>query len=50
MERLARYAADVEYLLLMDENKIKRAIEGGSKEPPIAGRHITHDPTITLYR
>ena len=36
--------------MLLDEGKVKRAIERGSKDPPIAGRHITHDPTITNYR
>lgn len=50
LERLARYAADVEHLMLLDEDKLKRAVERGSKEPPIAGRHITHDPTITSFR
>ena len=50
LERLARYASDVEYLMLFDEGKVKRAVEEGYKDPPIAGRHITHDPTITAYR
>lgn len=50
LERLARYAGDVEYLMLLDETRVKRAVEEGSKDPPIAGRHITHDPTITMYR
>lgn len=50
LERLARYASDVEYIMLFDEAKLKRAVEEGSKDPPIAGRHITHDPTITTYR
>ncbi|CAM9404304.1 unnamed protein product [Ectocarpus sp. 13 AM-2016] len=36
--------------MLLDETKLKRAVEQGSKDPPIAGRHITHDPTITMYR
>lgn len=36
--------------MLMEESRVKREIEKGSKDPPIAPRHITHDPTITLYR
>lgn len=50
LERLARYASDVEHKMLMEESRVKRAVEKGSKDPPIAPRHITHDPTITLYR
>ena len=47
---LARYAADVEYLMPLDEDDLKRAVEEGSKDPPIAGREINHNPEITPYR
>lgn len=47
---LSRYAADVEYPMLLDEDDIKRAVEEGSKDPLIAGREINHDPKITPYR
>lgn len=50
MELLARYAADVEYPMLLDEDDLKRAVEKGSKDPLIAGREIKHDPEITPYR
>lgn len=50
MDRLARFAGDVEYTMLLQEVKVKRAVEEGSHDPPIGGRHITHDPTITKYR
>lgn len=36
--------------MLLEEGKVKRAVEEGSHDPPIGGRHITHDPTITKYR
>lgn len=50
LERLARYAGDIEYRMMLNEGRVKRSLEEGSKEPLIAGRHITHDPTITMYR
>ncbi|CAN0416237.1 unnamed protein product [Pylaiella littoralis] len=50
LERLATFASEVEYLMLFDEPNLKRAVERGSDEPLISGRHITHDPTITMYR
>ncbi|CAM9478818.1 unnamed protein product [Ascophyllum nodosum] len=50
LERLARYAEDTRYEMLLDETKVERAMEEGSDDPPVEGSVITHDPKVTKFR
>ena len=36
--------------MLLDETKVKRAMEEGSDDPPVEGSVITHDPKVTKFR
>ncbi|CAM9486276.1 unnamed protein product [Ascophyllum nodosum] len=49
LEVLSRYAASVEYRMLLNESALRWAVGKGSRELKIAGRRITHDPDVTPY-